>query len=83
MTEPPYIYATSVAIAYTVGSGERKEYAGTLSLRNKCKFYHNGPYTNRNYGNQAQGTEARGMMYALGGGETDQDLDKMEDDINA
>nr|GEV47533.1 hypothetical protein [Tanacetum cinerariifolium] len=31
-----------VAIAYTVGSGERKEYAGTLPLCNKCKFHHNG-----------------------------------------
>ncbi|GJU12784.1 hypothetical protein Tco_1135180 [Tanacetum coccineum] len=31
-----------VAIAYTAGSGERKEYAGTLSLCNKCKFHHNG-----------------------------------------
>ncbi|GJR06343.1 putative ribonuclease H-like domain-containing protein [Tanacetum coccineum] len=33
----------SVAIAYTAGSGERKEYAGTLPLCNKCKFHHNGP----------------------------------------
>ncbi|GJY19080.1 hypothetical protein Tco_0390571 [Tanacetum coccineum] len=38
---------------------------------------------NRNHGNQAGGTEARGMGYALGGGENDQDLDDMEDDINA
>ncbi|GJX60466.1 retrovirus-related pol polyprotein from transposon TNT 1-94 [Tanacetum coccineum] len=30
-----------------------------------------------------QGTEARGMAYALGGGETDQDINNMEDDINA
>nr|GEW87611.1 hypothetical protein [Tanacetum cinerariifolium] len=30
-----------------------------------------------------QGTKARGMVYALGGGETNQDLDNMEDDINA
>ncbi|GJR86839.1 putative reverse transcriptase domain-containing protein [Tanacetum coccineum] len=28
---------------------------------------------NRNYGNQAGGTETRGMVYALGGEETDQD----------
>nr|GEV28446.1 hypothetical protein [Tanacetum cinerariifolium] len=34
-----------VAIAYTVGPGERKEYAGTLPLCNKCKFYHNGQCT--------------------------------------
>ncbi|GJY41056.1 hypothetical protein Tco_0428326 [Tanacetum coccineum] len=34
-----------VAIAYTAGSGERKEYAGTLPLCNKCKFHHNGQCT--------------------------------------
>ncbi|GKA74529.1 hypothetical protein Tco_0780831 [Tanacetum coccineum] len=28
-----------VAIAYTAGSGERKEYARTLPLCNKCKFH--------------------------------------------
>ncbi|GKA62703.1 reverse transcriptase domain-containing protein [Tanacetum coccineum] len=38
---------------------------------------------NQNYGNQMGGIEARGMVYALGGGETNQDLDNMEDDINA
>nr|GEV08900.1 hypothetical protein [Tanacetum cinerariifolium] len=30
-----------------------------------------------------QCTKARGMVYALGGGETNQDLDNIEDDINA
>nr|GEX57938.1 hypothetical protein [Tanacetum cinerariifolium] len=34
-----------VAIAYTVGPGERKEYARTLPLCNKCKFHHNGQCT--------------------------------------
>ncbi|GJR67286.1 reverse transcriptase domain-containing protein [Tanacetum coccineum] len=34
-----------VAIAYTAGSGERKKYARTLSLCNKCKFHHNGQCT--------------------------------------
>ncbi|GKA23597.1 reverse transcriptase domain-containing protein, partial [Tanacetum coccineum] len=34
-----------VAIAYTTGSGERKEYARTLPLCNKCKFHHNGQCT--------------------------------------
>ncbi|GJW82483.1 RNA-directed DNA polymerase, eukaryota [Tanacetum coccineum] len=119
-----------VAIAYTAGSGERKEYAGTLPLCNKCKFHHNGQCTvkcanckrvghltrdcrspaatnnhrnltcyecrnqghyrsdcpelkNQNHGNQAGGTGARGMVHALGGGETNQDLNNMEDDINA
>nr|GEY71335.1 hypothetical protein [Tanacetum cinerariifolium] len=38
---------------------------------------------NQNNGNQAGGTRARGMVHALGGGETNQDLNNMEDDINA
>ncbi|GJX17124.1 reverse transcriptase domain-containing protein [Tanacetum coccineum] len=35
----------NVARAYSVGSSEKKEYAGMLPLCNKCKFHHNGPYT--------------------------------------
>nr|GEV11503.1 hypothetical protein [Tanacetum cinerariifolium] len=96
----------NVAQAYTAMTGERKEYAKTLSLYNKCKFYHNGPCTakiitcygygnqghyksdypelkNRNHGNQAEGTEARRMVYALGGGETDQDPNNIEDEIKS
>ncbi|GKC19015.1 reverse transcriptase domain-containing protein [Tanacetum coccineum] len=38
---------------------------------------------NRNHGNQAGGTEACGMVYALGEGETNQYLNNMEDAINA
>ncbi|GJU19722.1 reverse transcriptase domain-containing protein [Tanacetum coccineum] len=33
----------NVVQAYTIGSGEKKEYAGTLLLCNKCKFHHHGP----------------------------------------
>ncbi|GJZ65387.1 putative reverse transcriptase domain-containing protein [Tanacetum coccineum] len=120
----------NVTQAYAAGTGERKEYAGTLPLCNKCKFHHNGPCTvkcanckrvghltrdcwssaatnnqrtltcyecgnqghyrsdcpelkNRNHGNQAEGTEARGMVYALEGGDTDQDLNNIEDEIEA
>nr|GFB28788.1 reverse transcriptase domain-containing protein [Tanacetum cinerariifolium] len=87
-----------VAIAYTAGSGERKEYAGTLPLCNKCKFHHNGQCTvknqghymsdflelkNQNHRNQAGGTRARGMAHALRGEETNQVLNNMEDDINS
>ncbi|GKF53445.1 reverse transcriptase domain-containing protein, partial [Tanacetum coccineum] len=111
------------------GSSEKKEYAGTLPLCNKCKFHHNGlsitkyanckrvghltqecqstaatnnqrtltyyecgnqghyksdcsELKNQNHENQAGGTKARGMVYTLVGGENDQDLDNMEDDIN-
>ncbi|GKD05764.1 hypothetical protein Tco_1180738 [Tanacetum coccineum] len=38
---------------------------------------------NRNNENKAGGTEARGMANALGGGETDQEPNNIEDDINA
>ncbi|GKB63648.1 reverse transcriptase domain-containing protein [Tanacetum coccineum] len=122
--------AYRVAIAYTNGSGERKEYAGTLPLCNKCKFHQNGQCTvkcanckrvghltrdcrspavtnnqrnptcyecgnqgyyrsdcpkikNQNHGNQTGGTGARVMVHALGGGEINQDLNNMDDDINA
>nr|GEV74187.1 ribonuclease H-like domain-containing protein [Tanacetum cinerariifolium] len=37
----------NVAQAYAVGTGERKEYAGTLPLCNKFKFHHNGPCTTK------------------------------------
>ncbi|GJU21769.1 putative reverse transcriptase domain-containing protein [Tanacetum coccineum] len=117
----------NVAQAYAAGTGERKEYAGTLPLCNKCKFHHNGPCTvkcanckrvghltrdcwssaatnnqrtltcyecgNQGHyrsdcpelknGNQARGTETRGRVLALVGGETNQDLDDMEDNTNA
>ncbi|GJX48571.1 reverse transcriptase domain-containing protein [Tanacetum coccineum] len=36
---------------------------------------------NQNHGNQAEGTGARVLVHALGGGEVDQDLNDMEDDI--
>ncbi|GJZ10143.1 reverse transcriptase domain-containing protein [Tanacetum coccineum] len=32
----------NVVQAYAAGTGERKEYAGTLPLCNKCKFHHQG-----------------------------------------
>nr|GEU77553.1 hypothetical protein [Tanacetum cinerariifolium] len=38
---------------------------------------------NQNHKNQAGRTRARGMVHALGGGKTNQDLNNMEDDINA
>ncbi|GJR26504.1 hypothetical protein Tco_1102736 [Tanacetum coccineum] len=34
-----------LAQASAAGTGERKEYAGTLPLCNKCKFHHSGPCT--------------------------------------
>ncbi|GJZ11592.1 hypothetical protein Tco_0546351 [Tanacetum coccineum] len=121
---------STLAEPYATRTGERKEYAGTLPLCNRCKLHHNGPCTvkcgnykkighitrdcrnhaaarnqrtltcyecgntrhyrsdcpelkNQNHGNQAEGTGARGLVHALGGGEADQDLNDMEDDISA
>nr|GEY26113.1 putative reverse transcriptase domain-containing protein [Tanacetum cinerariifolium] len=38
---------------------------------------------NQDHGNQARGTGVHVMVHALGGGETNQDLNDVEDDINA
>nr|GEU29202.1 reverse transcriptase domain-containing protein [Tanacetum cinerariifolium] len=38
---------------------------------------------NRNHENQAEGTETHRMVYALGGGETDQDPNNIKDEIEA
>ncbi|GJZ47051.1 putative ribonuclease H-like domain-containing protein, partial [Tanacetum coccineum] len=38
---------------------------------------------NQNHGNLAEGTGARGMVYAFVGGETEQDINNIEDEIEA
>ncbi|GJT28331.1 hypothetical protein Tco_0908606 [Tanacetum coccineum] len=43
--QQPLYKRHNVAKAYVVGLGENREYAGTLPLFNKCKFYHNGSCT--------------------------------------
>ncbi|GJX15594.1 hypothetical protein Tco_0216426 [Tanacetum coccineum] len=82
-----------MAIAYIVGPGERKEtLAATNNQRNLTCYEcgNQGHYMsdcpklkNQNYENQAGGTRAHGMVHALGGGEINQDLNNIEDDINA
>nr|GEZ12113.1 hypothetical protein [Tanacetum cinerariifolium] len=92
-----------MAIAYTAGPGEKKEYAGTIPLCNKslaATNNHRNPtcyqcgnqahyrsdcleLKNQDHGNQARGTGAHGMVHALEGGETNQDLNEVKDDINA
>nr|GEV92919.1 putative reverse transcriptase domain-containing protein [Tanacetum cinerariifolium] len=37
----------NVAQAYAIGTGERKKYAGTFPLCNKCKFHQNGSCTTK------------------------------------
>nr|GFC17504.1 hypothetical protein [Tanacetum cinerariifolium] len=38
---------------------------------------------NQNYENQIKSTKARGVVHAFGGGETEQDLNNIEDEIEA
>ncbi|GJR47251.1 reverse transcriptase domain-containing protein [Tanacetum coccineum] len=77
----------NVAQAYTIGTDERKEYAGTLPLCNKCKFHHNGYYKSDcpelKNGNKSRGAGTRGMVLALVGREPNKDLDDMKDNTNA
>ncbi|GKC32232.1 reverse transcriptase domain-containing protein [Tanacetum coccineum] len=77
-----------VAIAYTAWS---RSPAATNNQRNPTCYEcgNQGHYRsdcpelkNQNHGNQAEGTGASGVVHALGGGETNQDLNNIEDDIN-
>ncbi|GJX53339.1 reverse transcriptase domain-containing protein [Tanacetum coccineum] len=52
--------------------------------RNKGHYGSDCPeLKNRNHGNQAEDTKAHGVVYALGGEETDQDPNNIEDEIEA
>ncbi|GJX59204.1 hypothetical protein Tco_0290594 [Tanacetum coccineum] len=65
---------------------QEKKLAGNASNKRKREGHYRRDcpeLKNRNHGNQAGDTEARGLMYALGGGEIDQDPNNMEVDINA
>nr|GFA64620.1 hypothetical protein [Tanacetum cinerariifolium] len=81
----------NVVQAYDVGTGEKKPYKGSKPLCPKYNYHHDGECVPKNQGHymsdctvlKNQGTEARGRVYALGGGETNQDLDNAGDDINA
>nr|GEW61749.1 hypothetical protein [Tanacetum cinerariifolium] len=62
--------------AYAAGNGKRKE--------NQGNYISDCPeLKNQDHGNQAGGTRAHGMVHALEGGETNQDLNDVENDINA
>nr|GEZ17502.1 hypothetical protein [Tanacetum cinerariifolium] len=74
----------NMAQAYAVRIREKKSYGGSKPLTITCYECGNqGHYKSDFLVLKNQGTEARGMMYALGGGETNQDLDNTEDNINA
>ncbi|GJT58781.1 putative reverse transcriptase domain-containing protein [Tanacetum coccineum] len=75
----------NVVQAYAVGSGEKKPYGGSKPLCPKCNYHHDGECAPKSDCPvlKNQGTKAQGMVYTLGGGETNQDLDNTEDDISA
>ncbi|GKB27540.1 hypothetical protein Tco_0866941 [Tanacetum coccineum] len=66
----------NVAQVYAAGTGERK--GSFWHYKSDCP-----KLKNRNHGNQAEGTGTHGIVLALGGGETDQDPNNIEDEIEA
>ncbi|GJS53242.1 reverse transcriptase domain-containing protein [Tanacetum coccineum] len=74
----------NVAQAYVAGTGERKGIITCYECGNQGHYKSDCPeLKNRNHGNQAEGTKASGMVYDLGGGETDQEPNNIEDEIEA
>ncbi|GKB05239.1 reverse transcriptase domain-containing protein [Tanacetum coccineum] len=81
--------------AYAAGNGDRRPYEGPRPLNppnvntraNQRECGNQGHYRSDcpklKNGNQARGTETRGRVLALAGGETNQDLDDKEDNTNA
>nr|GEY88299.1 hypothetical protein [Tanacetum cinerariifolium] len=89
-TQQPPFKRRNVARVYSVGSSEKKSVLGfyccatSASFTTMARALSDCPESkNWNHGNQDGGTEARRMVYTLEGEETDQDLDNIEDDINA
>ncbi|GJX45460.1 hypothetical protein Tco_0262136 [Tanacetum coccineum] len=70
--QPPY-ERQKVLRAYIAGPDEKKE-----NYRSECP-----ELKNQNRGNQAGSSEARGRVYALGGGEADQDPSNIADNADA
>nr|GEW38491.1 reverse transcriptase domain-containing protein [Tanacetum cinerariifolium] len=72
-------------VSYTQRFQELALMCGKMFLEESYQVEKSGcpELKNKNHGNQAGSTKARGMVYALGGGEIDQELDNMEADINA
>ncbi|GKB01429.1 hypothetical protein Tco_0829473 [Tanacetum coccineum] len=67
-----------------VAGGSSLQNVTCFGFREKRHYMSHCPeLKNLNHGNQVGGTEARGMVHALVGGETNQNLNNMEDDINA
>nr|GFA69853.1 reverse transcriptase domain-containing protein [Tanacetum cinerariifolium] len=73
----------SVAIAYTTRFGERKEYAGTLPLCNRCKLHHNGSCTVKCRNCKKVGHMTRDCRNHVATKNEKTLIDDIKDDINA
>nr|GFA92079.1 hypothetical protein [Tanacetum cinerariifolium] len=85
----------NIGRAYTARHGEKKHYDGSKPLCSKCDYHHDGPCApkcherdcperkNQNYENQIKSTKAHGVVHAFGGRETKEDLNNIEDEIEA
>ncbi|GJS38306.1 putative reverse transcriptase domain-containing protein [Tanacetum coccineum] len=70
--------------AYTAGTGVLQILTTCYECGNQGHYKSYCPkLKNQNHENQAEGMEARGMVYAFGGGETEQDINNIEDEIEA
>ncbi|GJQ98021.1 hypothetical protein Tco_0009160 [Tanacetum coccineum] len=89
----------AIAIYESINQTKQQEnkVAGNASNKRKWESDHNGSSNqqhkghkrdcpelkNQNHGNQAGSMEARGVVHAFGGGETKQDLNNIEYEIEA
>ncbi|GJW35802.1 hypothetical protein Tco_0058722 [Tanacetum coccineum] len=79
MAFKPKIMQEAIKIANDLMDQKVRAYA-ERQAENKRKFDNNNNLLRNKY---SECTEARRMVYALGGGEINQDIDDMEDDTNA
>nr|GFC23089.1 hypothetical protein [Tanacetum cinerariifolium] len=74
----------NTGIAYTGRHGEKKHYSGSKLLCSKCNYHHDEQVRRLHAMNVGiKGIKARGVVHAFGGGETEQDLNNIEDEIEA
>nr|GFC15382.1 hypothetical protein [Tanacetum cinerariifolium] len=65
------------------GTGARQK-ATCYECRNQGHYRRDCPkQKNQNHENQIKSTKAHGVVYAFGGGETEKDLNNIEDEIEA
>nr|GFB10586.1 hypothetical protein [Tanacetum cinerariifolium] len=71
-----------VSRAHIVWPINKKAYVRSLPLCNQCKSHHSRPCTALEQVRRLP-TKAHGVVHAFGGGETKQDLNNIEDEIEA